>query len=178
MSFNFLHRSTRKKRERRWYENALVITVAGSIIVVVGQLAGTIIPIMYGPGDVSDFDIIAEDGHFFSFPANESFYRIFSVRTEDYHPWLRPSRYNVFFRALDLPRGSDIKFVPPERPVGGESLFKLNCSQGLSPGYYFIKIQGIRGDGKVKNTTLLLIAKDLNNPINDSNPINLFPKDR
>ncbi len=58
MPFNFLHRPTRKKgRSRPWYENALLLAVAGSIIAVVGQLGGTVIPLKYGPTDISDFSI-------------------------------------------------------------------------------------------------------------------------
>lgn len=45
------------KEQRPWYENVLLLAVAGSIIAVIGQLAGTIIPIMYGPEDISDFFI-------------------------------------------------------------------------------------------------------------------------
>jgi hypothetical protein len=34
------------QKDKPWYENALLIAIAGSIIVVIGQLAGTVIPIM------------------------------------------------------------------------------------------------------------------------------------
>jgi len=57
MPFNIRHRPPRKKKYDHWYENALLLAIAGSVIAVMGQLAGTLLPIMYGPQDVSDFSI-------------------------------------------------------------------------------------------------------------------------
>jgi len=60
---------------RSWYENALLLAVAGSVIAVIGQLAGTVIPIMYGPEDVSDFSIGVDpvEGTLFLFPENDAY---------------------------------------------------------------------------------------------------------
>ena len=94
---------------KSWYENALLITVAGSIIVVIGQLAGTIIPIMYGPADISDFVVSTESiGIELDRPYNASpdqIYGGFAVaRVDQLHPYLRPYRFNVRLQTLQSPR--------------------------------------------------------------------------
>ena len=45
------------KRKNPWFENALLIAAAGSIIALIGTLSSTVMPIMYGSEDISDFSI-------------------------------------------------------------------------------------------------------------------------
>jgi len=171
MAFSFVHRPPpRKKVRSSWYENALLLAVAGSIIAVIGQLAGTIIPIMYGPADISDFDIILEDTIVQASSKTEPFVQeiskktaltsclLIEIKTYDLHPWIRPSRGEISFRALDLPKSLEIRFHPPRVPIGCKSQIELEFLNGIipSPGYYPVTIQGIRGDGKAKNVTLYL----------------------
>ncbi len=113
----FLHRPPRKKEQRPWYENALLLAVAGSIIAVVGQLAGTVIPIMYGPEDISDFNIdlnpinrmidvqksMSKDGVFV--PVN--------ITIEDLHRRLRPYRFKIQFQASGPINDTDYLVDPP-----------------------------------------------------------------
>jgi hypothetical protein len=149
-AFDFLHRPHRKRKPNSWYENAIVIAVAGSIIVVVGQLAGTIIPIMYGAQDGSDYSISVDpvsikDKVYFGypedfedtkktlgiqnetiiFPADSSAEYInlgeAEIKVEDLHPFIRPYKFGVFLTSSGAPSNSTITFDPPEIKPGGVS---------------------------------------------------------
>ena len=152
MQFNYSHRPLKKER-RPWYENALLLAVAGSIIIVMGQLAGTLIPIMYGAADASDFSISINPSGIYTYESviNSSFDMV-HVTVEDTHPYLRPYRFNVFLRALDVQNGITIWFDPPEvKPTGASQMhIKFN---NYSIKEYPIVIQGMGGDGKIRNST-------------------------
>jgi hypothetical protein len=166
------------KEQRPWYENALLLTIAGSIIVVVGQLAGTIIPIMYGPDDISDFSITVNPSYmninlsdkskmtYMSSSANRAF--IAEVKIEEFHPYLRPYKYEIYLKALDLPEDMPkVSFYPKEVRAGGKARMFLEINKELDNratlrsnccGFYFsggtFKIQGIGENGKRHNLTV------------------------
>lgn len=48
---------SRFEKKRNWYELPILITIAGSILIIVGQFATTLLPIMVGQEDSSDFYI-------------------------------------------------------------------------------------------------------------------------
>jgi hypothetical protein len=92
--------------------------VAGSIIAVMGQLAGTIIPIVYGPQDISDF-YIDINNYFEEFndiqafsPGCESLYS--KVVVNDLHPFLRPYESKIHFKAAGSTNNITALFDPPE----------------------------------------------------------------
>ena len=128
MPFNFRHSPSRKKEPRSWYENALLLAAAGSIIAVIGQLAGTVIPIMYGPQDVSDFSI----------DINDDVYQIIDVNTtsegrdvnvgiavEDLHQSLRPYTFKIQFKAVGPINDTTAIFDPPEIKLQRLSLIHI-----------------------------------------------------
>lgn len=174
MPFNFLHRPTRKKdRHRLWYENALLLAVAGSIIAVVGQLAGTIIPIMYGPEDISDYSIsvspiaseIYIDENETSEWKNFEGYRSVkaNVSINDFHEYIRSYRYNVALKVSnsELPPCDDryVEFKPPEIKPGSKSQMTIALKHpkfNMEKLIYQIKIQGLGEDGRKQNTTYYL----------------------
>lgn len=148
------------KEQRYWHENALLITIAGSIIVVIGQLAGTIIPIMFGPEDISDFSLSANPTYIYinqSEEKNAYSYRTAVINIEDFHPYLRPYRYYVYLNVIDKPSGVDWSFLNPEQGKAGEtstlSLLVSNESKIYSDP---ITIEGIGENGKVRNITIYL----------------------
>jgi len=170
-----------------WYENALLITAVGSIIVVIGQLAGTVIPIMYGAEDASDFSINIEP---IAYIYHNLDYVNATVRVnaEDLHPFLRPYRFKIFLRVLGVPRGAQILFHDsseiraerftfqefpettmfrdlPEMVAGGTKYVDI-ASNGVS-GYYPIIVQGTGADGKIRNATfyLLINTTSLSDPV-------------
>jgi len=148
-----------------WKENALLIAIAGSAIAVVGQLAGTIIPIAYGPGDVSDFlisvDPVEATLHLYS-DGNYSIDPTFwNVGVVDFHKHLRPYKFGVLLKIFDVPEGVALVFHHAEIQPGdvsrisfkktGPSIYSLNGGE-----YHPITIQGIGGDGRKRNATFVL----------------------
>ncbi len=157
-----------KSSARQWSENALLVTVAGSLIVIIGQLAGTIIPIMYGPEDMSDFSIKLD--HISAVVdiqncANQSIESSHPVTTkiivEDLHHFLRPYRFNIYFKALGSLDNTSAAFTPREinftKRLTPTELLNISIKTNLTEiGVYPIVIQGIGGDGKKRNTTFYL----------------------
>lgn len=117
MQFDFLHRPPRKGGRNSWYQNTLLLAVAGSIIAVIGQLAGTVIPIMYGPQDIEDFNVnldtasIIVDGQS---PISKYPFEYINITINDLHRWLRPYRFKIQFRALGSINEAYAIFDPPE----------------------------------------------------------------
>ena len=150
---------------RPWYENALLLAVAGSVIAVIGQLAGTVIPIMYGGEDVSDFSIGVDpvEGTLLLFPENNAY--AFSppywhVKVEDSHAHLRPYKFGVLLKSFEEPEGVALTFHLPEIHPGDVSRMNFTISKSalsfLKDGGYPITIQGVGGDGRKRNTTFFL----------------------
>jgi hypothetical protein len=150
------------KEQRPWYENALLLAVAGSIIVFIGQLAGTVIPIMYGPQDMSDFSISLNPISVLV-QSSMSHAQVINISVEDLHKHLRPYKFGVLLKALDVPAGVIIWFEPHEIRPGESSkmviLIPLNTSSMKSENH--IIIQAVGGDGKKRNTTFYLYTQDL-----------------
>jgi hypothetical protein len=153
------------KEQRPWYENALLLAVAGSIIAVIGQLAGTVIPIMYGPEDMSDFLIGVDpvEGTLLLFPENNAYAfdpPIWHIRVEDSHAHLRPYRFGVLLKAFSEPDGVDLSFRLPE--IHPDEISRMNFTVSPSALNYLkergypITIQGVGGEGRKHNTTFFL----------------------
>jgi hypothetical protein len=150
---------------RSWYENALLLAVAGSVIAVIGQLAGTVIPIMYGPEDVSDFSIGVDpvEGTLFLFPEDDAYAispHYWYVKVEDSHAHLRPYKFGVLLKSFEEPEGVALSFHLPEIHPGEVSRMNFTISRStpssLKDGGYPIIIQGVGGDGRKRNTTFFL----------------------
>lgn len=110
------------KEQRQWYENALLITIAGSIVVVIGQLAGTIIPIMYGPEDISDFSISANPTYIYiNQSEHPAVIRNVGIKIEDFHPYLRPYRYYVYLSIIKKPDDLSFISISQEQMKAGET---------------------------------------------------------
>ena len=153
------------KEQRQWYENTVLITIAGSIIVVVGQLAGTIIPLMYGPADISDYSISVNPAFIrinqSELSQRDSIYNWINaeVKIEDFHPYLRPYRYLVYLNVLEKPKGVDTTFSPNNEGKPGDTIFlTILIDKSKEIFYSPIKIQGIGENGKIRNVTIYLSA--------------------
>ena len=97
MSINFQHRTSRKREQSTWKENALLLTMAGSIIAVIGQLSGRFYTrIIFGPQDASDFSINIDPISNMTF-VNESANMSVKVTANDFHSLLRHYRFKIFF---------------------------------------------------------------------------------
>jgi len=142
------------KERNPWYENALLIAVAGSIIVVIGQLAGTVIPIKYGAEDVSDFSVSLSSNWVKVINSNKLKEPI-TVTVEDLHPSLRPYKYGIYLRALQMPPGINVTLQPLLIRPGETSKMDISFSSDLK-GDFPIIIQGMGGNGKSRNTTFYL----------------------
>ncbi|RJE46829.1 hypothetical protein A7K50_12455 [Dehalobacter sp. MCB1] len=153
------------KEQRQWYENALVLTVAGSIIVVIGQLAGTIIPIMYGPEDISDFSITANPvdiyvKHSEQTESNLLSYANVEIKVDDFHPYLRPYRYYIYLKILNYPKGTELTTLGLQKVgVGGYSILDIAIDKDITFFDEPMEIQGIGEDGKTHNITIYLSAR-------------------
>jgi hypothetical protein len=156
------------KEQRPWYENALLLAVAGSIIVVVGQLAGTIIPIMYGAQDASDF-ILSVENPVLTFPSSSSgdydnwwvwTHGIsVNITVKDVHDTLRPYRYPVLL-TVNLKDENITAVIPHGQSVFGTPTFKstivIRPKGSMAVGAHLVQISGIGGDGKRRNCTLMV----------------------
>jgi hypothetical protein len=165
MAFSFLHRPPRKRGGSSWRENALLLTVAGSIIAFMGQLAGTVIPIMYGPQDVSDFSVNIDPISSLNDSQNVH------IAFEDVHPILRPYRFKIILKILGMPKGATISvpWLPTEYKAGDSIMVTFKCNPNVS-GYFPILIQGIGGDGRMRNATFYL-RRNINEIPHSENPI-------
>ncbi len=183
MAFRFLHRSPSKRGRSSWLENALVLAVAGSIIALIGQLAVTVIPIMYGPSDISDYSISVNPIHnktTLSDLKNSAYilHAVAEIEIDDSHKFLRPYKHDIYLRALNLPAGWNVVFTPPGVTFSDKDFFiKLrdllldNKTAEISEmeiwvdpakemSYKPIIIQGMGSDGKTRNTTFYISIWD------------------
>lgn len=154
------------KEQKPWYENALLLAVAGSIIVVVGQLAGTLIPIMWGPEDISDFSIKLDR----TYSLVESNITMtdtgpVNITIEDLHPLLRPYKFNVNIQALGNASGIYIMCrnlkareaqAITQEAKPGDSLYVGIFTNITKPGYYPIIFQGTGSGERKRNATFYL----------------------
>lgn len=140
-----------------WYENALLIAVAGSIVVVVGQLAGTLIPIMYGADDASDFSVSVNPPYGqFSFDGMAGT-AIAKIDVTDFHELLRPYRHAVHLSVMNKPESLDVKFNDNDkRPPIRTNLTIYAYNLSAQPFSQELDIQAIGGDGRRRNCTLVL----------------------
>lgn len=139
-----------------WYENALLLVVAGSLIALIGQFAGTIIPIKYGAEDASDFSISVDPVNKIVSSENGTI-NVGNISVEDFHPTLRPYKFGIYLSATGGPRNATISFSPAEIKPGRSS--RMNITFGsFSSGKrdYTITIQGWGGDGRKRTTTFIL----------------------
>jgi hypothetical protein len=151
--------------DKKWLEQPILITVAGSIIVLIGQIFGNVIPIMLGPADSSDFSISVDPPLYSisrtvdimneTITARES--KVPSIKIQNYHKYIKPYIHTIFLRVVENPKNMTIKFNPPttdasSTPVSMEIRVPLDYPEGQYP----LTIQGIGGDGKRRNTTLFI----------------------
>jgi len=129
-----------------WGKNALLVTVAGSIIVVLGQWTGTVIPIMYGAEDASNFAISIEPNSVvFSIPMmdipddkrrnyvyEKAFSETATISVEDFHKTLRPYKFKVFLRALNVPKNITIIISPKEVKAGDSAKMTITYYHNYS----------------------------------------------
>jgi len=157
------------KEQRQWYENALLIALAGSVIAVIGQLAGTVIPIMYGPADISDFIVSTEPiGHEVDREYNNSADTIFLgqavIKVDDLHPYLRPYRFSVRLQTVQSPPGLNINIEYPELKPPYYTRMYYEVTNKVPEGQHQIIIQGLGGDGRKHNTTFYLKVREVGGP--------------
>ena len=147
-------------------KNALLIAIAGSIIVVMGQLAGTVIPIMWGPEDISDFSIKLDRTYSLvevQMPNNITMNDTgpVNITIEDLHPILRPYKFNVNIQAFGN-AGINIKCQNPEtggltqEAKSGDTLYVGIFTNITKPGYYPIIFQGTGSGERKRNATFYL----------------------
>lgn len=153
--------------QRPWYENALLLAAAGSIIVVIGQLAGTVIPLMCGPDDISDFSINLDrtysliQVHNNSLPEPDDAGPV-NITIEDLHPILRPYKFNVNVQALG--NSSDIYVrcknlktqAITQEAKPGDTLYVGIFTNIIKAGYYPIIFQGTGSGERKRNATFYL----------------------
>lgn len=148
-----------------WIDHPGKVALMGAFLVLLGQLAGqfagTTIPIMYGSQDVSDFSINIDpissriDVAPITLPIPTAAVVKVNITAEDFHPYLRPYRFKIYLQALGLPKNTEVAFNPPEIRPGDISTMYIITNR-TATGSYPIIIQGIGGNGKIRNTTFYL----------------------
>lgn len=165
--------SLNDKEPGPWYENALLLAVAGSIIVVIGQLAGTLIPLMWGQEDISDFSInldrtfsmVEVQPRPISLEKNNSSAGPVNITIEDLHSILRPYRFNVNLQAFTNASDMYVSFTKnpknqkkelTQEAKAGETLYVGIFTNTTKPGYYPIIFQGTGSGERKRNATFYL----------------------
>jgi hypothetical protein len=77
--------------------------------------------------------------------------------------WLKPYPHAVFIRAINVPKGVNVSFEYREKmlPFNTKMLLSFSNPRILTFGDYPITIQGVGGDGKIRNCTYFLqISED------------------
>jgi hypothetical protein len=113
---------------------------------------------MFGPQDSSDFSVSVYPQYIGVIQGEGSGQDFVDVYVEDLHPIIRPYRFGIYLRALDVPTGFEAKFPAPSYPRlypdrKYPMYFKWNTDIA---GEFPIVIQGVGGDGRKRNTTLYL----------------------
>jgi hypothetical protein len=145
-----------KRSTKEWSLTALLFTIGGSIVIIIGQLAGIMLPIMWGAQDFSDFSItLNHSSAVFDGESSSHIPQRVDFAVTDIHHWLRPYRFNIFFRALGAINDSYAIFNPEEISFLYSPLNLLNdtikCNVTIQTnltkiGVYPIVIQGIGGE--------------------------------
>ena len=106
MSFNFHHRPPHNKRHRSWYDSPFwgpfMIAAIGSIIVLVGQLAATVLPIYYGPSNLCDFSIKADPASGSVWIANNSSAIVTQISAWNIYPILKEYKHQINIKGSSL----------------------------------------------------------------------------
>lgn len=140
-----------------WYETSFAIAIIGSIIAIVGQLGGTLIPIMWGPESVSDFAVYADDPAVTLLPNQNQLFT--SIYVEDLHSFLRPYMHAIHLITVGQPESINIDFSKGDHLTGTnevEMVISRKSNQTTPSGKYLVDIVGLGGDGKERNCSVLL----------------------
>jgi tetratricopeptide (TPR) repeat protein len=180
---------------KRWYELPILITVLGSILLLIGNVVTNLVPIMFGAEDSSDFYITVDNiyiepkiingSKYFDymnflkdrfeeseiddvvrgsrFTSNREWFPkevpVSTVTVHNSHEYLRRYNYPVYIKAIGAPSSLIINFDPlqdvPQFSSNMSVYIKTNASLLSADNIigYPITIQGIGGDGKMRNCT-------------------------
>jgi hypothetical protein len=154
----------RSKGQRPWYENQfwgpLTIAVVGAIIVLVGQLAATILPIYYGPSSLCDFSIKADPASGSVQIYNDSSTIVTQISASNIY-W--PNSIKEYKHPIDIkvvsriPEGVTVIHEKTSHylPINITLYIQVDGNKSL-PGEYPITIQGMGEDGLKRNCTYIL----------------------
>jgi hypothetical protein len=135
-------------KHKSWLENAFVLAVAGSLIAVIGTLATTVLPIMYGHEDISDFSITLDPPyHLFdvqNITNGKNNTTWVSITLNDFHKWLRPYKFPIHFQAISPSINDtyayfdpqDITFPSPPLPSTIDFYFRGHMSPINESGHH------------------------------------------
>jgi hypothetical protein len=138
------------------------IAIGGSVIAVVGsimgfllQLSGILMPIHFG--DYSDFSISIEPAGVAIDRAIEPgpISRVVNVSVLDFHHFINPYKHDVFLSPMNHSKCIDITFDPPSVHAGRKSTMLVHINHECF-GTHYIQIQGIGGNGKIRNSTFVI----------------------
>jgi hypothetical protein len=191
-------------KHKSWLENAFMLAVAGSIIALIGTLATTILPIMYGHEDISDFSITVDpltcrfDVQNCTNNTNDTNNSVWvNIKAENFHKWLRPYKFGIHFQAISPSINDTYAYFDPQdislpSPLdfrerksstyhsGKQILMPLDTAmvhitaKSAATGTFPIIIQGIGGDGRIRNATFylrILSHEDYNKSVHKKLPI-------
>jgi hypothetical protein len=151
-------REEKPAREGRksWCEPGLVVPIMGSILLLVlGQMTNTFVDIKYGLEDSSDFSIVAEPPGD-NVPPND-YYKTINVSVEDRHEFICPYGHTVYLKT-ETPDGLNAVFLSNNQkpPFTTRLRFGVDREKLKNQTEVKITINGIGGDGKIRNATYLL----------------------
>jgi len=147
---------------KQWTRNALLVAVVGSTIVALGQLATTPsdFAISIGINAIVFNDSATMTISKIGMPNATSYYATTKIFVDDVHSTLSPYKFNVYLRALNVPKNVEVVISPKEIKAGGFSYLVIsyypNNSTGEKFDEYPIVIEGRGGDGKIRNSTFFL----------------------
>jgi hypothetical protein len=179
-----------KAKDSKWYDNAGKVAGMAAILALFGQLLASVIPIWLGPSDLSDFNInidkvyyeIGVEGDDLGLldiqqikPLSESSVNNIEIKNNNIniystinitnlHSIIKPYPHTVFIRVINPPRGFYFIIKNPEGKPDFETQMEIQIPfdefKTIIPGNYPVVIQGLGGDGRIRNCTCYISVKD------------------
>jgi hypothetical protein len=165
-------------QEEAWYDKPFMVALVGSILIIIGNIVTTVMPMLYQDSDfyiTIDKGYVEPDpneippelialGYFNNVTYLEKTIRFLKIRpisahvsVNNTHRWLKEYNYRVYLKAISVPKNVTIFFYPNNQ----EPTFTTNMSIFIgelnnSIIDYPVTIQGIGEDGRIRNCTFYL----------------------
>jgi hypothetical protein len=144
-----------RNKNNPWIDRTTITTaiLIPILLLVTTQLVNTILPIMYGPSETSDFSINAEPPAGFMTIRNQTV--VAEINVEDIRGRIRPYRHTVHLYSKGH-KDCNFSFYPNDLKPPFKSKMTIRPAIPRTEVNREISIFGLGGDGRKRNTSYLL----------------------